>query len=677
MPARGQVGVQVSQVPSQANGFAGLPRGTKVVVVQPGDCLSVLAERHLGDWRLDTEIEALNWGRLQPDGRALIDDHWIYVGWVLVMPPNAVGTLVVGQGTPGPTELNRSGHVAAASTSHQRAEAGTATTETAAEPPGIERHVNIGPTIPSEGPREGGRSAPATAAAHDARRPESACSTPDGPAHLDTPRPHSGHSAPHVPVRSATTFGESAHSGANAPPRPATTFGESAHSGANAPANPVVRVPESAQSAPAAGTQPVPQAHHGPRPGPREPGPPRPDDGHSSTGQSGDADAAAAEAGGPAAQIATGDRSSAEAAGASGLGAGDDVSAGGSGRAVAHGVTRNDHSRLDATNARGLGTNPAGGSARLRNAGDEGRNVIDLGVAAGIGAIAGAGLVWRLDRSRREQNHRRPKGSLIRRNRPEVEAAERCVRAIASEDAMRWVDYGIRYLSGLIERLALDNQGPVPSLALVRVGGCGLEIVLSPPVNGSLGWFTPVRDGTALVLDADITLEELEALGADRWTVWPALVSLGVSEDDVLLLNLEHAGSLSVEGPDDLVQGVLGRLVLELSSQPWSDEMLSGVYMLGEGPLDERLPVLHGVPVAEAEELAEKLGRISASHQELAGPFALAGLRALACEALPNIAVAFTGTPARVLEQLAESAVPDQSGLAIAGAGPIRARAGS
>ena len=99
MTEAGRTAEQVSEVPSERNHFAGLPRGTKVVVVQPGDCLSVLAERHLGDWRLDSEIEALNYGRLQPDGRALVDDHWIYVGWVLVMPSNAVGTIVVGGGT--------------------------------------------------------------------------------------------------------------------------------------------------------------------------------------------------------------------------------------------------------------------------------------------------------------------------------------------------------------------------------------------------------------------------------------------------------------------------------------------------------------------------------------------------------------------------------------------------
>ena len=83
------------QGPSPANGFAGLGPGTKVYVVQPGDCLSVIAQDHLGDWHLDTEIHALNVGRLQPDGRSLTDDHWIYVGWVLVMPANAVGVEVV------------------------------------------------------------------------------------------------------------------------------------------------------------------------------------------------------------------------------------------------------------------------------------------------------------------------------------------------------------------------------------------------------------------------------------------------------------------------------------------------------------------------------------------------------------------------------------------------------
>ncbi len=98
LPATSAFAGKPEEVPSQANGFAGLRRGTKVIVVERGDCLSVLAARHLGDWRLDSEIEALNFGRVQPDGRALVNDHWIYPGWVLVMPADAVGAQVVGGG---------------------------------------------------------------------------------------------------------------------------------------------------------------------------------------------------------------------------------------------------------------------------------------------------------------------------------------------------------------------------------------------------------------------------------------------------------------------------------------------------------------------------------------------------------------------------------------------------
>ncbi|MDQ1392420.1 MAG: hypothetical protein QOF30_1397 [Acidimicrobiaceae bacterium] len=82
--------------PSVANGFAGLPAGTKVHVVATGDCLSVMAEKYLGDWRLDTTIFQMNAGRVQPNGHALSDAHWIYPGWVLVLPDNAVGATVVG-----------------------------------------------------------------------------------------------------------------------------------------------------------------------------------------------------------------------------------------------------------------------------------------------------------------------------------------------------------------------------------------------------------------------------------------------------------------------------------------------------------------------------------------------------------------------------------------------------
>lgn len=59
---------------------------TRLYVVQPGDTLWSIAARELGSplrWR---QIAALNQDRPQPDGQKLVDDHWIYPGWSLVLP---------------------------------------------------------------------------------------------------------------------------------------------------------------------------------------------------------------------------------------------------------------------------------------------------------------------------------------------------------------------------------------------------------------------------------------------------------------------------------------------------------------------------------------------------------------------------------------------------------------
>ncbi|MCB2178200.1 MAG: LysM peptidoglycan-binding domain-containing protein [Actinomycetales bacterium] len=60
-----------------------------VVVVQRGDSLWRLAERHLGDGTRFEEIADLNRGLIQPDGRTLTDEHWIYPGWRLRLPTEA------------------------------------------------------------------------------------------------------------------------------------------------------------------------------------------------------------------------------------------------------------------------------------------------------------------------------------------------------------------------------------------------------------------------------------------------------------------------------------------------------------------------------------------------------------------------------------------------------------
>jgi Bacterial transcriptional activator domain len=76
------------------------PRVRKLYVVQPPkgrhhESLWEIAERHLGDGRRYPEIFRLNQGREQPDGDRLTLASLIRPGWVLLMPPDAVGVQVV------------------------------------------------------------------------------------------------------------------------------------------------------------------------------------------------------------------------------------------------------------------------------------------------------------------------------------------------------------------------------------------------------------------------------------------------------------------------------------------------------------------------------------------------------------------------------------------------------
>ncbi|MGW6130790.1 LysM peptidoglycan-binding domain-containing protein [Cellulomonas sp. NPDC055163] len=70
-----------------------------VVIVERGDTLWSLAERHLSSGHRYTEIRDLNLGLSQPDGQTLTDSHWIYPGWRLRLPADAVNLPVDATGT--------------------------------------------------------------------------------------------------------------------------------------------------------------------------------------------------------------------------------------------------------------------------------------------------------------------------------------------------------------------------------------------------------------------------------------------------------------------------------------------------------------------------------------------------------------------------------------------------
>ena len=263
-----------------------------------------------------------------------------------------------------------------------------------------------------------------------------------------------------------------------------------------------------------------------------------------------------------------------------------------------------------------------------------------LGAVAGIGALVAAGVVSQLGRRRTEQvaSHRR--GAVLTASPPAVEAAERAARAIAADEALRWADLAQRYLGRLLaERQGDDPAGVVPVVVIMRVGLRGVEVMIDPPCPDAPGRLVAIDEGRVWALDAAVGLDELVALaGGDRWALLPALVCVGIDAEGAVLVNLEHAGSVSVEGDPDRVRGLLGEVLVGLSSGPWSHEALLGLHTMGAA-LGNELPGVEAAPDAPA--LVAALDASSERRQAQVGAAgSLAARRAVEAGAEPHVVVA-------------------------------------
>ncbi|MBT0773243.1 LysM peptidoglycan-binding domain-containing protein [Kineosporia sp. J2-2] len=71
---------------AESSSETGDAQGDLVHTVESGDSLWALAERYLGNGAQYQFIASANYGRTQPDGASLGDDHWLRPGWKLTIP---------------------------------------------------------------------------------------------------------------------------------------------------------------------------------------------------------------------------------------------------------------------------------------------------------------------------------------------------------------------------------------------------------------------------------------------------------------------------------------------------------------------------------------------------------------------------------------------------------------
>jgi LysM repeat protein len=184
-------------------------------------------------------------------------------------------------------------------------------------------------------------------------------------------------------------------------------------------------------------------------------------------------------------------------------------------------------------------------------------------IATGISTLTAAVIVWQLHRRRVFALLRRRPRQRLTPPSPAAQQLEHLLVNLADTDLFDWLDAAQHALGAHL------TSAPDPGRILAfRAGRHGVEVLWTHPHPPSPPW---TRDDTGTWrLPATTTLDELRTIGADHAAAAPAAVTVGDTVDGPLLVDLETAGSLIIDGPPDLTTGLLTAVTIELAASPWA-----------------------------------------------------------------------------------------------------------
>lgn len=190
----------------------------------------------------------------------------------------------------------------------------------------------------------------------------------------------------------------------------------------------------------------------------------------------------------------------------------------------------------------------------------------------GIGALLAAGVVGLLTMRRRRQQRNRQPGEEIALPEGDARAFEVEVRAVADPDLPGTIDAALRELAAH----HVQTQSPLPEVQAVRVAGDQIELYLTGEAQLPDPW-RDMAEGTAWAR----TLTGIT--GADLPAPYPSLVTVGQDDENGhVLLNVEHAQTISIDGPAEQTREHMAAIAVELATAPWAAEVL--VTMCGAWP---------------------------------------------------------------------------------------------
>jgi DNA-binding SARP family transcriptional activator len=196
------------------------------------------------------------------------------------------------------------------------------------------------------------------------------------------------------------------------------------------------------------------------------------------------------------------------------------------------------------------------------------------------GGLAAASLVALLDRLRRAQRRKRRAGRPFAAPHPELERVERRLRRAADVDEAELLDLALRAFA-----TGATQTGIAPPVILaVRVSGGQVEILSDRPPKRLPKGFLATDDARGWITDPELSVDDLRDLGPGAAAPFPALVAVGDVDGGRLLIDVESAGTLTVDGDSERVGAFIRRLGVELATSIWADHV--DVLAVGTTELD-------------------------------------------------------------------------------------------
>lgn len=179
----------------------------------------------------------------------------------------------------------------------------------------------------------------------------------------------------------------------------------------------------------------------------------------------------------------------------------------------------------------------------------------------GLTALAAAGVIGEMTRHRLLRQRVRRTGERIAMPAPgsPEQIAETTLRRAPQPLTLTELKDA---LLALAARCRAEAR-PLPRVQLIRLTETHIELVLAEPEDDPINPFHTTDGRTWTASTSDLLTAEAVTT-ADVAEPYPALVTIGIEADAVLILNLEAAGTLSITGPGNAPVEVARALAAEL-----------------------------------------------------------------------------------------------------------------